>query len=263
MRSRVWCQTGRSCSHSGTNVYTHARQPAKGEPPSTTSDPEAGWSVKGGSKTSPKKRDDVHFGYTYNLMADATYGLPMMGFTTPGNHAEQPEFRRLLRNASVGGIGIPFSPNYVTADKGYDSTSNYELVESLGAVPIIARRNTGSKRKNGKMRAADGSPTCMGGEYVSTRAIVGGWAHEFKCPDGGRHLKGRTGVLYCQDTLTENVYRPRDPDAARPPRSAVRRPSARNVSFVPRQSPLWKKMYDTRQSVERLFKSMKQSKRLN
>lgn len=46
---------GKAIAIDGTNVYTHARQPAKGEPPSTTSDPEAGWSVKGGSKASPKK----------------------------------------------------------------------------------------------------------------------------------------------------------------------------------------------------------------
>lgn len=189
-------------------------------------------------------------------MADATYGLPMMGFTTPGNYSEQPEFRSLLRHARAGGVGISFSPNYVTADKGYDSSENYELVESYGAAPIIARRNTESKRKKGRMRAADGSPICIGGkrmEYVSTEIVPEGVSHAFKCPDGGCHLKGRKGVLYCQDTLIEHVWR----------YSPVERPSPRDVSLVPRQSALWKKMYSTRQGVERVFKSMKQSKRLN
>lgn len=39
--------------------------------------------------------------------------------------------------------------------------------------------------------------------------------------------------------------------------------SPRDVSIVPRDISLWNKLYATRQSVERVYKSMKQSRRLN
>ena len=63
--------------------------------------------------------------------------------------------------------------------------------------------------------------------YVKTERTKKGPTHVFRCPDEGCHLKDRTGVLYCKDKL------------------------------------MWKKLYDTRQSVERVFKGMKQSRRLN
>ena len=245
---------GKAIAIDGSNVYTHARQPKAGKPPSTTADPEAHWSIKT-SKGKRVKPGDIHFGYKYHLMADAKYGLPIIGLTTPGNGAEQPEFRRLLKRAR-NAYGKGFSPDYVTADKGYDSSTLYTLVEDFGAVPIIARRDTDSKK--GRERAADGSPTCIGGKpmaYVKTEQANEGPVHVFRCPDNGCHLKERTGVLYCKDTLKEQV-------GGEGPR-CLGSPSSRDVSLIPRQAPLWKKLYDTRQSVERVFKGMKQSRRLN
>ena len=59
------------------------------------------------------------------------------------------------------------------------------------------------------------------------------------------HVKDRKGVLYCHDSHWEN-----------------RQDNPRVFGPVRRGSDEWKSLYDLRQSVERVFKSGKQSRRL-
>ncbi len=82
-------------------------------------------------------------------------------------------------------------------------------------------------------------------QYVRTDPKKG---HLYRCPQAGCHLQTRKGVVYCQDELWVSPKAEDNPRLHGP----VRRNSAE-----------WRQLYRLRQSVERVFKSMKQSRRLN
>ncbi len=130
------------------------------------------------------------------------------------------------------------------ADKGYDSNANHRAVVERGAMPVIAIRKLADKG----IYTKDGTPTCMGQiamKYVRSDPERG---HLYRCPDGGCALKDRKGVRYCHDWIWEKP----DPNG-----------NLRLVGPVRRASTEWKALYKLRQGVERVFKSMKESRRLN
>ena len=95
------------------------------------------------------------------------------------------------------------------------------------------------------MYLTDGTPTCMGMvamEYIKSDKERG---HLFRCRPEGCRLKDRRGVKYCADIEwfppTENP---------------------RVLGPIHRGSKRWKALYGLRQSVERVFKSVKESLRL-
>ena len=69
--------------------------------------------------------------------------------------------------------------------------------------------------------------------------------HLYRCRAGGCALKNRKGVLYCQDKNWE------DPKV-----------NPRLFGVIRRDSLERKNLYRLRQGIERIFKSMKQSRRL-
>ena len=148
--------------------------------------------------------------------------------------------------------GFLFAPKYVLADRGYDAKSNYKAVSDRGATPIILIKDVLKNRKQKQERLYEGIynyegvPTCMGMELMEFVRTDPKSGHLYRCPDGGCHLKGRKGVVYCQDTFWVN--RPDDP---------------RRFGPIRRDSKEWKGLYAKRQSIERVFKSLKQSRRLN
>lgn len=227
---------GEKIAVDSTNVptYSSPRKP-------TISDSEASWTAK--SKPTAKSGKDWHFGYKYHAVADAQYGLPIIGFTTTASRHDSPELPSLLDKASK--THAWFSPTYCMADKGYDAQQNHRAILDCGAIPILPIKS----KKNGELYEGvynnDGAPTCMGlrtMEYVKQDPERGAL---FRCPAEGCHLKDRRGVRYCQDELWE--HKPEDP---------------RRFGPLSRSSPLWKALYGLRQSVERVFKSLKQSRAL-
>ena len=93
-----------------------------------------------------------------------------------------------------------------------------------------------------------GAPTCLGKtamEYVYTDHETG--HHLFQCPKGGCHLKPKSSGAwqYCDDQVWEDPME-----------------NLRIVGIVARQSQEWEDHYDKRQSVERLFGSLKRSRNL-
>ena len=222
-----------------TTVRTHAnpnRQPV--------SDQGGTWTAKNaaGAKNGAK---EWHFGYKYHLVVDAQYGLPITGYTTTASRNDSPELPVLLEKGST--THGWFRPKYVIADRGYDSRANHEAVLERGVVPIIGLRNT-SKQRNKLLEGiytVDGRPTCLGlkpMEYVRSDPQKG---RLYRCPKEGCHLKTRGGVRYCDEEVWEN-----------------RQDNPRLFGRVPRDSSQWKTLYRLRQSVERVFKSLKQSRRL-
>ena len=177
------------------------------------------------------------------------YSAVYTGYTTTAKRGDSPELPTLLDRAAQ--THAWFRPNHVLADRGYDSKANHVDIVSRGAVPIIPlqrkkKKGKGAALHDGGIHTRQGTPTCMGLAemvYVRTDPEKG---HLFRCPKGGCHLKGRKGVLYCQDEVWE---KPQEDDP-------------RAMGTIPRNSDRWKDLYRMRQSVERVFKSAKESRRL-
>ena len=119
------------------------------------SDPEASWTAK--NSTRSKSGKEWHWGYKYHLVADATYGVPLYGYTTTASRNDSPELPKLLSQAEVAHPWL--RPTHVMADKGYDSRANHEAVAGLDAILVCpARRYVGR--------------TLYEGIYTSRSAIV-------------------------------------------------------------------------------------------
>ena len=221
-----------------TNIPTHARPRGK----FAASDPEAGWTAKSVMHPRPtakkdKKDKDWHFGYKEHVVVDATYGIPLYGFTTPANVSDMGTLPELLKKAEC-------HPQAVIADKGYDSEKNHAAIRAIGAEPIIDIRRDTRKDEDGDLHTADGVLKCMGG--VSMDRIAHdpdkGWL--YRCRTEGCDLKNAKGVRYCDSEVWDKL------------------PASRRYPRIPRSSPKWKRLYRMRQSVERLFKTLKESRRL-
>ena len=183
------------------------------------------------------------FGFKYHLLVDAVYGVPIIGFTTTASRNDSPELPRLLDKAETS-FGW-FKPAAVICDKGYDAQSNYVDVVARGAAPVIAIRKLPNDELRDGIYTDQGVPTCVGMaemDYIGTRP---GQGHLYRCPPQGCRLKARKGVRYCHDT--EWVNRPDDPKVFGP---------------IRRASNLWKALYRLRQTVEGVFKTLKESRRL-
>lgn len=225
-----------------TDVPTFSNpHPRKNRP---VSDPDARW----GHKNSARRKDGTDqiewvFGYKVHLICDATYGLPLTYIILPANDGDSPQLPKLVRQLFDEHPWI--EPQWLLADKGYDSNRNWRFLDDRMIDPIILMRDT---YKHGDLYDAKGRPICMGSvpmEYVLTDPDKG---HLFRCPPEGCHLKNQLAFsLYCADTCYEN---PDDPDLLR------------QVGRVARASQEFKDLYAHRQTIERFFGSAKQSRLL-
>ena len=226
---------GEKVSVDSTVIRTHANPRRR-----ILSDSEASWTAKADNRG----EREWHFGYKYHALVDATFGVPITGFTTTAKRNDSPELPRLLANATESFDW--FFPKYVMADRGYDSEANHQAVMSRGAIPVIAIRRTAGKGKlHGGIYDDDGAPTCIGGlsmQFVKENPEKGDL---YRCQPGGCNLKNRRGVRHCQDMIWEK-----------------HQAYGRLFGMVRRGSAEWKALYSLRQSVERVFKSLKESRRL-
>ena len=219
------------------------RKTANGNP---CGDMDARWGYKNSVKTKDKEGIEWCFGYKMHAIADALYGIPLGFILTPANASESPLLPEVIKKAQRSHNWL--KPRYMVADKGYDSTDNALFLMKQGTVPVIHIRKPENERHQG-IYADDGSPTCMGREkmsYIRTDSDSG--HHLFRCNPEGCHLKRKSNwyVRYCDDEVWE------DP---------VEQP--RIVGALPRASPLWKRLYKLRWSIERTFRSLKHSRNLD
>ena len=273
-----------------TTVRTHSN-PERQE----LSDTEAGWTAK--TVYEPQLHKEWYFGYKYHAVVDATHGLPITGFTTPANVNDSPKMPELLDRASRSLRW--FQPKYVLADKGYDAQSNYRNIVQRGASPIIPIRRTSRERKKLHQGIYTGKavPTCIGMEpmeYVRSDPEKG---RLYRCRAEGCRLKDRPKVEYCEyEVWDEDGSRPEcvgrlpmeyvrsDPQGARLFRcreEGCRLKDRLKADYceyeiwdkgdpdnprlfppIPRGDPEWDELYARRQSIERMFKSLKESRRL-
>ena len=226
-----------------TNVRTHANPHRR-----TVRDPEARWGVK----HSPRAKDgdtEYFFGYKVHMVVCATYGLPLAQVVTPGNRGDTTMLPAVMERA--GSLyGDWWRPQVVVADRGYDSNANHTWLDSKGVAAVIhIRRATAHDGLYDGVYTKDGIPVCMGKvpmEYAMTDPDTG--HHLYICREGGCHLQGgiKGGTIHCDYEVWED------------PRDNLRVSGGR----IRRGSDEWRALYRQRQTIERTFKSLKQSRRL-
>ena len=226
---------GEEVAIDSTTVYVHAnpnRHPR--------ADPEAGWTAKNatGAKVGGK---EWRYGYKLHMVADANHGIPLGMKVTPANRSDSPELPPVMEKTRA--LFPWFDPKAAMADRGYDAASNHTYLDDLGIVPVITIRKPPRERLHKGIYTNAGAPTCIGQvpmQYVRTDPERG---RLYRCV--GCHLATRVGVRYCHDELWEQP-----------------RQDLRLFGVLRRDSPEWRGLYTKRQAVERCFKSLKQSRRL-
>ena len=214
------------------------------------SDPDASWTAKNVARAKDGKKE-WKFGFKYHLVSCAINDLPIIGIVTTAKRNDSPLLSRVLDKAREEHEW--FAPTHVVADRGYDSKRNHKAVIYRGAIPVIHIRDMKKNAKKVQDRylggnyTHEGVPVCLGMvpmEYVRSDPERGDL---YRCNAEGCHLKNRQGVVYCKDEYWLNAAEHDNPRLFGPLRRA---------------SPEWKKLYAKRQGIERIFKSLKQSRRM-
>ena len=232
---------GEKVAVDSTTVRSHSNPHHRNKKTGQGSDPEASWAAKNSARG--KNHKEWSWGYKFHLMVDATYGIPIFGYTTTASRNDSPELPRLLDEATEA---LPWlDPQYVMADKGYDSRANHEATAGHDALLICPARRKANRALYEGIYTEKGVPTCIGMvemDYVRSDPQKG---HLYRCRREACHLEARKGVRYCRDEVWEN-----------------RRDNPRLFGPMRQKSPEWKALYRLRQAVERVYKSMKESRRL-
>ena len=219
------------------------RKTAQGNP---CGDMDSKWGFKNSVRTKEKEEVEWCFGYKMHAIADALYGIPLGFVLTPANTNESPLLPEVVRKAQAAYKHL--KPRFLLADRQYDSDNNFRFLYKRKITPVIHIRKPSNNRELHRgIYSPRGSPTCQGGkemQYISTDHDTG--HHLFRCPEGGCPLKSKKGVHYCADEIWE--------DPADEPRI---------VGTLPRASPLWRRLYRKRWSIERMFRSLKHSRNLD
>ncbi len=129
------------------------------------------------------------------MIADATYGVPLYGYTTTASKGDSSELPKMLDGATQTLTWL--SPKYVMADRGYDSTPNHKAVQERGAFLISPTRRLPHNALFEGVYTDEGVPTCFGMvamEYVRSDPQMG---HLYRCRREKCHLNTRKGRRYC------------------------------------------------------------------
>ena len=229
---------GNEVAVDSTTVRSHCNPNRK-----RVSDPEASWTAKNSSRAKEGGKE-WHHGYKVHMVADANYGVPLAHLVTTAKRNDSPELPQVVAQAEA--LYPWFKPSAVIADRGYDSTANHEHLHGKGIIPVIhIRRSKGHAALYNGIYTEQGVPTCLGQipmEYVRSDPEKG---HLYRCK--GCHLADSMsgGIRHCDSQVWE------DPSQ-----------NIRLFGVVRRGSQEWKDLYTKRQAIERVFKSMKESRRL-
>ena len=229
---------GEEVAIDSTTVRTHANPHRR-----TLADPQASWTAKNSTKAMEGGKE-WHYGYKLHMVADANHGIPLGMVVTTASRNDSPELPVVMDKAREW---FPwFRPTAVMADRGYDAMSNYRHVQRHGALPVILIRELSRTKLYDGIYTKEGVPTCLGEipmEWVRTDPASG--HHLYRCAGCSLARTMAGMVLRCDDEVWV--------DPAQNPRL---------FSPIRRQSPEWKALYAKRQAIERTFKSLKQSRRL-
>ena len=228
------------------NQFGHKTCSCKGkcDCPRTFSDIDAAWGAK--------SKEYFFFGYKVHLIVDAQSQLPLEVKVTPGDQADSPQAKPLLKGAKKKHPEVKIDTSAL--DSAYDSHENYRfIIQEIKAAPIIAlnpRGGVDALTANSLSLAKDGSYTCFAGHKVIY------WGKEekrsrlkFRCP---------AAIAKCEclfrSTCSKSPYG----------RTFYLNPERdyRLIGPIPRGTALWQKKYDRRTSVERAYSEEKGSHHL-
>ena len=220
---------GQTVAVDSTTVRSHSN-PNKG------TDPDASWTAK--EYVKGRKQRKWFWGYALHLTVDAVTELPIEAHVTTGSRSDTKELLPSLQHARERFHW--FKPDWVLADKGYDSATNFKGVAALGAVPIIDVRKIGNRGRERELRPCEAYPviTPDGVRYKCDR-----WPWEPKCP---RFDTCPLLPVYVDSALNT-------PDLA---------PPYERYAPFPYGSKEWKAKYSARSSVERVNSRLKECRRL-
>ena len=139
-----------------------------------------------------------------------------------------------------------FRPRAVIADRGYDSMANHEHLLAKSILPVIHIRGNAHRGLKTDIHTWEGVPTCLGKvpmKYVRSDPVKG---RLYRCV--GCQLDG---------TLRSGAYFTCDDEVWQDPNENIR-----VFGAIRREGPEWKELYGKRQAIERVFKSLKESRRL-
>ena len=212
--------------------------------PRSYSDTDAQWGAK--------SKDYLFFGYKVHLIVDAKSQLPLEVKVTPGNEADSPQAKPLLKGAKEKHPENTIDTSAM--DSAYDSHENYRFaIEEAKVAPIIAlnpRGGVDALTSSALYLAEDGSYTCLAGFKVVY------WGKEekrgrlkFRCPA----TLGKCECLF-RSTCSQSRYG----------RTFYLHPKRdyRLIGPIPRGTDLWQEKYNARTSVERAYSEEKGSHRL-
>ena len=149
---------GQQVAVDSTTVRSHSNPNRESKITGQVSDPEASWTAKNSARGKDQK--DWSFGYKLHLVADATYGVPIYGYVTTASRNDSPELPSLLNRAKL--THEWHQPEYVMADRGYDSRANHEAVKERGGVLICRARRKAHGALYEGIYTHEGVPTCLG-----------------------------------------------------------------------------------------------------
>ena len=231
-----------------TAVRTHSNPDKKSRVTGEATDPEATWGVKHSVRSKNTEGTEYFYGYKVHMVADARYDLPISFKVTAGNRSDSPELPVLMDQTFA--TYNWFAPQVALADRGYDAKSNFEYLYLRHSIdPIIHIRQPG--RTDGlydELFNKDLLPLCLGNVPMEYVGQDGEGKYIYRCQSGGCHLKEglHAGILHCDTVFAE------DPAAHLRVLGGQTR----------RGSDEWNALYSKRWSIERIFKSMKESRRL-
>ena len=231
---------GEEVAIDSTDIRTHSNPNRK-----QVSDPEARWGVKHSVRSKKKDRTEYFFGHKKHEVADAKYGIPLAQVVTPGNQNDSPVLPTVIRLAQD--TFDWFRPRVAIADRGYDAASNHQFLHREGIIPVIHIRRPSNASLYKGIYTTEGVPTCLGMvpmEYVGTDDKG---HYVYRCRREGCHLldSPKGGTRHC-----DTIY-------AQDPHEDIRL-----FGLIRRQSQEWKDLYRKRWTIEQLFKTQKQSRRL-
>ena len=232
-----------------TDVHSHSNPRKKNKGTGLPSDPEARWGVAHSVRAKDKDGKVFYFGYKLHMVSDAIHDLPIAFKVTPGNRNDSPELPDVIDRAIAAFDW--FNPKATLGDRGYDALKNFEyLYLQHGIDPIIHIRKPGYRDGlYDELYNEDILPLCIGNVPMEYVGQDGEGQDIYRCRSGGCHLKEglHAGIRHCDTVFTE------DP-------TKHLRVLGGNTR---RGSREWWALYHKRWSVERVFKSLKESRRLD
>lgn len=192
-----------------------------------------------GSKLDTNGNQHTWFGYKLHLAVDTASELPVAITVTPANRNDGTQALPLIN-------AISHQAKYYCMDSGYDTKEIYEEIRNIGAQAVIPLNRRGEKIPPEGLDE-NRTPTCsMGYSMMYWGCDAKNGILKFRCPHVCGKVNCPQGSSWCSDSNYGLVVKKKvseDPRSFCTPHRGTRE---------------WKKIYDQRTSVERVFSRLKE-----